>query len=124
MRRAMIVWAGLGLMLVSAGCTMCSHPYDYCGPVVCGSCTSPCDPRTRTGSVLGGGEGLAVADAGQVVGQPMAGQEVVDEGVAGPALMGQPGATRGEAIQEGVLVPDQAAPAAGARRYPRTRLLK
>jgi hypothetical protein len=40
MRRAMFAWAGIGLLLLAAGCSMCAHPFDYCGPVYDGPCTS------------------------------------------------------------------------------------
>ena len=42
------------VLLAVAGCTMCCHPYDYCGPVYddCG-CHS-CSPCYRAGSVLSG----------------------------------------------------------------------
>lgn len=50
---------GLGvvvLLLVVAGCTMCCHPYDYCGPVH--DCTNECPPdgpsTSRYGSILSG----------------------------------------------------------------------
>jgi hypothetical protein len=44
----------VAVLLTIAGCTMCCHPYDYCGPVYgdCG-CNS-CSPCCRTGSVLSG----------------------------------------------------------------------
>jgi hypothetical protein len=45
----------LGVILSGAGCTMCCHPYDYCGPVYQPGCDgkpfcSPC----RCGSILDG----------------------------------------------------------------------
>jgi hypothetical protein len=45
----------LGVILLGAGCTMCCHPYDYCGPVFQPGCDgkpfcSPC----RCGSILDG----------------------------------------------------------------------
>jgi hypothetical protein len=40
MRRVMFAWAGIGLLLLAVGCSMCAHPYDYCGPVYDGPCTS------------------------------------------------------------------------------------
>lgn len=51
---------GLGVVTVlmaAAGCTMCCHPNDYCGPVQdgcgCQACPS-CPSRTREGSILSG----------------------------------------------------------------------
>src|SRR3972149_1711971 len=40
----------MGLVAFCAGCTMCCHPYDYCGPVYdnCGQCGS----GARAGSIL------------------------------------------------------------------------
>jgi len=123
MRRAVIVWAGLGLLLAAAGCTMCAHPYDYCGPVVDGSCACPCDTRVRTGSVLsgavGGGEQMAV--------EPVAGQELLEQGDAGPTIIGTPATAQGEVIQDGAVGDEQPVIApvpAGARRYPRTRQVR
>ena len=49
---------GLGivsvLLAVAAGCTMCCHPYDQCGPVFNGSACSSCSPCYRANSVLSG----------------------------------------------------------------------
>ncbi len=39
----------------AAGCTMCCHPYDYCGPVFQGSTCSPVCSNVRAGSILEGG---------------------------------------------------------------------
>jgi hypothetical protein len=39
----------LGLFVVTSGCSMCAHPFDYYGPVWNG-CNS--DPLVRAGSVL------------------------------------------------------------------------
>lgn len=56
MWRMVAVWAG-GLMVLSlAGCTMCCHPYDHCGPVYENGCHS-CS-QGRVGSILEGGEEL------------------------------------------------------------------
>ncbi len=48
---------GLGViavLLVAAGCRMCSHPYDYCGPVYYGDGCQSCSPHSRAGSILSG----------------------------------------------------------------------
>jgi hypothetical protein len=49
----------LGLIVLCTGCTMCCHPYDYCGPVYegCGQCGS----NVRAGSILPGGGGQALS---------------------------------------------------------------
>jgi hypothetical protein len=56
--------SGLGLIWVvlsGAGCTMCCHPYDDCGPVydVCGG--RPVCSHARCGSILEGGISLSAA---------------------------------------------------------------
>jgi len=44
----------LGLIVLSTGCRMCAHPYDYCGPTFTGD--GPCCPNEpRAGSVLAAG---------------------------------------------------------------------
>ena len=46
---------GLGVMavlLAAAGCTMCCHPYDYCGPVYEGDGCQSCSLHSRAGSIL------------------------------------------------------------------------
>lgn len=48
-------------ILVAAGCRMCAHPYDYCGPVV--DDPQACCPNARAGSILATGGGYG-ADAG------------------------------------------------------------
>lgn len=40
MRRTTFAGIGIGLLVLAAGCTMCAHPYDYCGPVYDGPCVS------------------------------------------------------------------------------------
>jgi hypothetical protein len=57
--------SGLGVVVVllaTAGCRMCCHPYDYCGPVYGPGCQS-CSPCARAGSILSG--------APQVVSSPV-----------------------------------------------------
>jgi hypothetical protein len=47
----------LGVILslpVFTGCTLCCHPYDYCGPVYEGCEGQSCDPMYRAGSILSG----------------------------------------------------------------------
>lgn len=54
MSRAGFAGLLLGLIVLSAGCRMCAHPYDYCGPTFTGG--GPCPPtEPRAGSVLAAG---------------------------------------------------------------------
>ncbi len=50
------LWVGvaMGLLALGAGCRMCLHHYDYCGPLFDGQCGGACDPRARAGSILAG----------------------------------------------------------------------
>lgn len=44
----------LGLVMLSTGCRMCAHPFDYCGPTFTGD--GPCCvDEPRAGSILAGG---------------------------------------------------------------------
>ena len=52
MRRVLLILALIGLT-ASAGCRICAHPYDYCGPTYVGECSDICcNPYARAGSVL------------------------------------------------------------------------
>ncbi|MBN1590891.1 MAG: hypothetical protein JW888_15365 [Pirellulales bacterium] len=52
MRHILLILTLLGLT-AGAGCRMCAHPFDYCGPTYVGECgTVCCDPDARAGSVL------------------------------------------------------------------------
>jgi hypothetical protein len=55
MVRATTCWAVVALVAVTAGCTMCDHPYDYCGPTVSGRCGPACGAEPRAGSILSPG---------------------------------------------------------------------
>jgi len=64
MSRSGLTWAAVGLLLLAAGCTMCAHPYDKCGPVYGDGSGSNCCPMWRMNSVLGpGGPGGAAMPA-------------------------------------------------------------
>ena len=52
MVRTRIAWPLVALIALSAGCAMCAHPYDYCGPTFTGECGQACDPMARAGSRL------------------------------------------------------------------------
>ncbi len=40
------------LLVLSAGCRMCSHPHDYCGPTFDRDGCQSCNPLARSGSIL------------------------------------------------------------------------
>jgi len=52
MLRTRIAWPLLALIVLTAGCAMCAHPFDYCGPTFTGECGQTCDPMARAGSRL------------------------------------------------------------------------
>ena len=55
MSRAVLGWMTVGLVTLFAGCALCAHPYDECGPTVTGQCGDECDPNApRAGSILSG----------------------------------------------------------------------
>jgi hypothetical protein len=50
------------VLAVAAGCTMCCHPYDYCGPVYDDSCGEPYCSNVRAGSILESGPAHVAGD--------------------------------------------------------------
>jgi len=52
MVRTRIAWPLVALIALTAGCAMCAHPYDYCGPTFTGECGQTCDPMARAGTRL------------------------------------------------------------------------
>ena len=52
MARVIIPWSVVALLAATAGCRMCAHPYDYCGPMFTGECGSDCAWNSREGSIL------------------------------------------------------------------------
>jgi hypothetical protein len=52
MRRTCLAACFAALLAAAAGCTMCDHPYDYCGPTYTGECGQTCNPLARAGSIL------------------------------------------------------------------------
>ena len=52
MARTAFAWSVVALVAVTAGCRMCAHPHDYCGPTYTGECGTQCAPNARAGSVL------------------------------------------------------------------------
>lgn len=57
MSRVAFAWAAVCLAVMGTGCTMCQHPYDYSGPVVCGPHPEPA--HVRAGSILSGVQQIA-----------------------------------------------------------------
>lgn len=53
MFRTTLGWCSVAVLLTLAGCTMCCHPYDNCGPVLDNGCNS-CSTHARAGSILDG----------------------------------------------------------------------
>jgi hypothetical protein len=92
MVRMLLACSMLALVAVTAGCSMCAHPFDYCGPLASGGCggqacmgpragtvRNPGDPVTGSGVVLTSGEEVYYDET---VPQPMGGAPV---GAAPPA---------------------------------------
>jgi hypothetical protein len=74
MPRHISCWAAVGLLVAAAGCHMCAHPYDNCGPLWTGPNCGPCPgPLTRADSILppGTGPGAAGPEASVVPVYPM-----------------------------------------------------
>ena len=59
MYRATCAIALLVLLAMATGCTMCAHPYDYCGPTFTGGCGEQCIPNARAGSICSGSSGCS-----------------------------------------------------------------
>jgi hypothetical protein len=59
MLRAALRLGGVAVLLTIAGCTMCCHPYDYCGPVYEADGCQTCSSNARAGSILAGTRGVA-----------------------------------------------------------------
>jgi len=68
MRRSVLGWIAVGLVVGLSGCTMCASPYDDCGPVHEGMCGSGCGAESRAGSVLSGAS-LAMPESEAVLGE-------------------------------------------------------
>jgi hypothetical protein len=51
------------VLLAAAGCTMCCHPYDYCGPVHDDQGFTSCSTHARAGSILAGGSDVTVSES-------------------------------------------------------------
>ena len=57
MVRSVFALTAAGLLVLTAGCRMCAHPYDYCGPTVTGEGCQECLPTARACSILSPGVG-------------------------------------------------------------------
>jgi hypothetical protein len=82
---------GLGVatvLLSVAGCRMCCHPYDYCGPVYEGRGCQSCSSNSRAGSILSGTPEFASSP--EVVRRQVQGERMARTAVQGP--------TRGESM--------------------------
>jgi hypothetical protein len=80
MTRTALFLSVIALVAVTAGCRMCSAPYDYYGPVFDGGCG---DPDARAGSVLSPPSG-GIADVAIGPGQEVATSDAVVEEPAPP----------------------------------------
>ena len=58
MIRTVLGLSVVAVLLTVAGCRMCQHPYDYCGPVYDRGCDACC-PDCRAGSILSGSHEMA-----------------------------------------------------------------
>jgi hypothetical protein len=54
MRRTVLSLGVVAALLAAAGCRMCCHPYDHCGPVYDGNGCQSCSSQSRAGSILSG----------------------------------------------------------------------
>ena len=91
MVRTILALSMVALLPVMAGCRMCAHPYDYCGPTFTGECGTCC-PDARQGSRFSSlaQTDLPVETVPPVTIEPEVHEtdllEPVPDGVTGPAL--------------------------------------
>ena len=81
MARTTFACAVVALVALTAGCSMCAHPYDYCGPTFTGEGCQPCMPNARACSILSPG---GTPCCGSPMGPPMM-VSVSDAEMVGPA---------------------------------------
>jgi hypothetical protein len=67
----------VAVLMTAAGCTMCCHPYDYCGPVHTDHGCQSCSTRARTGSILA--ETSDVAPSLELAHRPVPSNAVADK---------------------------------------------
>ena len=65
MSRSLLACIGACCLIAAAGCRMCAHPYDECGPMSGGGCSQGCGSSVRAGSIMSG-ESASAVDAGEV----------------------------------------------------------
>jgi hypothetical protein len=63
MRRTCLAVCFVALLAAAGGCSMCDHPYDYCGPTFTGECGQTCNPLARAGSILSPPIGITTSGA-------------------------------------------------------------
>jgi len=84
MYRGLLGWAAVVWLAVAAGCSMCGHPYDYCGPTFTGpQCGGDCMIDTRAGSILapaGAVMGPAGVVPGEVISEAVGPETVISTG--------------------------------------------
>jgi hypothetical protein len=59
MVRPSLVIAVAATLAALAGCTMCCHPYDHCGPVYEGRYATGCSRNVHAGSIFSGTDGTS-----------------------------------------------------------------
>ena len=61
MGRVYAFWTAIGLLSLAAGCSMCAHPYDNCGPTALSGNGARCCSTVRAGSILSSSDVLQSA---------------------------------------------------------------
>jgi hypothetical protein len=61
MFRTTLGLCAVAILAAVAGCTMCCHPYDNCGPVWDGGECQTCSPHYRAGSIFAGTPDMAMS---------------------------------------------------------------
>ena len=81
MLRSTLALVTLAMVATTAGCRMCAHPYDYCGPTFTGEDCQQCMPNARACSILspGGSPCCSTQAAPETV--PMSEEPVLEEPV-------------------------------------------
>jgi hypothetical protein len=82
MCRAALGLGVIAVLLAAAGCSMCCHPYDDCGPVYSGSGCQSCMSGARVGSILGGSPELSAAPT--LASRPIQSQSVASAPIPRP----------------------------------------
>jgi hypothetical protein len=81
MLRTLLACAVVTLVAATAGCRMCAHPYDYCGPTFTGEGCQECTSDARAGSILSPGPVVTSdGEMGHEMVAPTPDAEMVDTG--------------------------------------------